>query len=84
MEGGQDLLVRTEQELGLQLSWISATRSPTKGLNDADSERNQLRTIVESDQSVTFEGFNLNAWQMVCASLDATSAAINSSLGMVV
>jgi hypothetical protein len=52
-------------ELGLQLSWISATRTPTNGLNEVDSEHNQLSTMVESDQNVTLEGFNLDSSTMV-------------------
>ena len=68
------------QRLGLRLSWISATRTPTNGLNDADSERSQLSTMVESEQNVMLDSFNLGSSQMVCANLDATSAAFSSSL----
>ena len=48
---GLSSVLTYRQELGFHPSWISATRTPTNGLNDADSERGQLRTMVEYDQN---------------------------------
>lgn len=53
-----------------------------KFLNMEDSHLSQFSTIVESDQNVMLEGFVVNSEKMVWASLDATSVAINSNLGI--
>ena len=45
------------------------------GLSREDSERSQARTIMESDQNVTFEGLILNSSLMGFASRDANRAA---------
>ena len=63
---------------------MAATRTPTKGLNETDSEFNQYKTILESDQEVTDTGLILNSSQMVRASREATREAISSSRGIVV
>ena len=72
------------QRLGSQVSWISATRTPTNGLSREDSERSQARTIMESDQNITLEGLILNSSWMVFANRDANRAAMSSKRGMVV
>ena len=46
------------QYLGSQVDYMSATRTPTKGLNETDSEFNQCKTILESDQKVNDTGLN--------------------------
>ena len=74
----------TRQYLGSQVDCISATRTPTKGLNETDSEFNQCKTILESDQKVTDTGLILNSSQMVRASREVTREAISSSRGIVV
>ena len=72
------------QKLGSQVDCISATRTPTKGLNETDSEFNQCNTILESDQKVTEAGVILNSSQIVWARREATREAISSSRGIVV
>ena len=44
--------------LGSQVDCMAATQTPTKGLNETDSEFNQYKTILESDQKVTDTGLN--------------------------
>ena len=72
------------QYLGSQVDCISATQTPKKGLNETDSEFNQCKTILESDQKVTDTGLILNSSQMVRASREAMREAISSSRGIVV
>ena len=72
------------QYLGFQVDCISATQTPTKVLNETDSEFNQCKTILESDQKVTDTGLILNLSQMVRASQEPTKEAISSSHGIVV
>ena len=72
------------QYLGFQVDCISATQTPTKFLNETDSEFNQCKTILESDQKVTDTGLILNLSQMVRASREPTKEAISSSRGIVV
>ena len=72
------------QYLGFQVDCISATQTPTKVLNETDSEFNQCKTILESDQKVTDTGLILNSSQMVRASREPTREAISSSRGIVI
>ena len=72
------------QKLGSQMDCILATQTPTKGLNETDSEFNQCNMILESDQKVMETSLILNSSQIVWTRREATREAISSSRRIVV